>query len=174
MFTISRLLGGFPALVPSDFFFLRDVLPSDDGRGITFSDDGDTAYVLNRSPAVLQVLDTSLDNTGRPRNSLRQAIEICSNASNLTVGDLGAGDRVFVTCFREGQVWVLDPIGGGVDAIIDVGRGPQAIAIAPSRNQLYVTNFLEDTVAVVDLEVASPTENRVVLRLGRTRQSGGK
>ncbi len=174
MFTISRVLGGLPSLVPSDFFFLRSVQPSDDARGIAFGDNGDTAYVLNRDPAVLQILDTSLDNTGRPRNTLKQAVEICSNASNLSVGDMGAGERVYITCFREGQVWVVDPVGGGIDAIIDVGRGPQAIAISEMREQLYVTNFLEDTVAVIDLKVASSTENRVILRLGRTRQSGGK
>jgi len=174
IFTVARTGNSLPALVPSDHFFLRDVLPSDNGRGIRFGNDGDTAYILNRSPATLQVLDTSLSPTGQPRNALAQAVEICANASNLTVGDLGAGDRVYVTCFREGQVWVLDPVGGGVDAIIDVGRGPQAIAISEDKEKLYVTNFLEDTVSVIDLEVASPTENRVVLKLGRTRQSGGK
>ncbi len=174
IFTVARAGNALPSLVPSDFFFLRDVLPSDDSRGIRFGGDGDVAYILNRSPAVLQVLDTSIRSTGQPSNALSQVVEICPNASNLAVGDMGAGDRVYVTCFREGQVWVLDPIGGGVDAIIDVGRGPQALAISEDNQKLYVTNFLEDTVAVVDLEVASPTENRVVLKLGRTRQSGGK
>ena len=173
IFTVARTGTSLPVLVPSDFFFLRDVLPSDDGRGIRFGNGGDTAYLINRDPPVLQVLDTSLSQTGQPRNTLVQAVEICANASNLTVGDLGAGNRVYVTCFREGQVWVLDPVGGGVDAIIDVGRGPQAIAISEANKKLYVTNFLEDTVSVVDLELASPTENRVVLKLGRTRQSGG-
>ncbi|MCP4447654.1 MAG: YncE family protein [Myxococcales bacterium] len=174
IFTVARIGASPPALVPSDYFFLRDVLPSDDARGIRFNEEGTVAYVVNRDPAVLQVLDTSLDAAGQPKNTLKQVIEICSNASNLTVGDLGAGEKVYVACFREGQVWVVDPIGGGVDAIVDVGRGPQAIAISEEKEQLYVTNFLEDTVAVVDLTLASPTENRVVLKLGRTRQSGGK
>lgn len=173
VFTVARIGDALPALVPSDFFFLRGVLPSDNGRGIRFSADGNAAYVVNRQPPVLQVLDTSLDAAGQPRNTLDQVIEICSNASNLTVGDVGSGETVYVACFREGQVWALDPISGGVDAIIDVGRGPQAIAISEDKEQLYVTNFLEDTVAVVDIAPESPTENRVVLKLGRTRQSGG-
>jgi len=174
VFTIARIGNQLPTLVPSDFFFLRGVLPSDNGRGISFNSDGTNAYVVNRDPGTVQVLDTSLDAAGQPRNSLVRAIEICSNASNLAVGDVGAGNRVYVACFREGQVWVVDPVGGGIDAIIDVGRGPQALAISEDKEQLYVTNFLEDTVAVIDIALASPTENRVVLKLGRTRQSGGK
>lgn len=173
IFTVVRVGQEFPALVPAEFFFLRGVEPSDNGRGIHFSPSGDIAYVVNRSPAALHVLDTSMDETGSPRNELTNAIELCSSASNLSVGDLGQGERVYVACFREGQVWVIDPVSGTLEAIIDVGRGPQALALSLDKQQLYVTNFLEDTVAVVDLEPASTTENRVVLKLGRTRQSGG-
>ncbi len=172
-FTVARIGSEFPSLVPADFFFLRGVSPSDNGRGIRFSSTGDTAYVVNRTPAMLQVLDTSLDLTGTPKNELVQAIELCSSASNLVIGDLGEGERVYVSCFREGQVWVVDPELGTVESIIDVGRGPQGIAISTNNSKLYVSNFLEDTVSVVDLKPGVATENRVVLKLGRTRQSGG-
>jgi hypothetical protein len=174
VFTVARIDDGLPVLVPAEFFFLRGVSPSDDGRGIQFDDDGNRAYVLNRSPATLQVLDTSVGPSGVPRNELIEPIEICGDSSNLVVGDLGRGPRVFISCFRDGQVWAVDPVAGEVDAIIDVGRGPQSLALSESRQQLYVTNFLEDTVAVVDLAPESVTEDRVVLKLGRTRQSGGK
>ncbi len=174
MFTVARITGQFPALVPSDFFFLRGVLPSDDGRGIRFNDDGSRAYVVGRSPPLIQVLDTSLDATGRPHNTLIKGIEICSNATNIAVGDMGAGEKIYVACFRSGQVWVVDPANGAIDAIVNVGRGPQAVSLSETKQQLYVTNFLEDTVAVVDLAPMSSTENRVILKLGRTRQSGGK
>jgi DNA-binding beta-propeller fold protein YncE len=173
IFTVLRIGDEFPALVPGEFFFLRGVEPSDNGRGIHFSDGGNVAYVVNRSPAMLHVLDTSMDLTGSPRNELTKAVEICSSASNLAVGDMGQGERVYVACFREGQVWAIDPASGILEAIIDVGRGPQALVLSVDRQQLYVSNFLEDTVAVIDLEPTSRTENRVVLKLGRTRQSGG-
>lgn len=173
IFTVARIGEEHPALVPAEFFFLRGVEPSDNGRGITFSPSGDTAYIVNRSPAMLHVLDTSIDLTGTPRNELKQAIELCSSASNLSVGDFGQGERVYVACFREGQVWAINPVSGIVEAIVDVGRGPQGIALSAANQQLFVTNFLEDTIAVVDLTPGAATENRVVLKLGRTRQSGG-
>jgi len=165
---------GFPTLVPSEFFFLNRVLPSDDGRGLTFNADGTRVHVLNRNPPMLQTLDTSLGPDGYPRNQIVGAVEICSRASQLALADAGRGDRAFIACFSAGQVWVVDTESSSVDAIINVGRGPHAVAVAPTRQRLYVSNFLEDTISVVDLTPGSSTEYRVVLRLGRTRESGGK
>ncbi len=165
--------GGAPTLVPSEFFFLNRVLPSDDGRGLAFSADGNRLHVLNRNPPMLQTIDTSAGPDGYPQNTIAGAVEICSRASQLVLADVGGGERAFVSCFSAGQVWVVDTESSSVDAIINVGRGPHAVAVAPSRRRLYVTNFLEDTISVVDLTPEASTEYRVVLRLGRTRDSGG-
>lgn len=173
VFSVARIGNTFPALVPAEYFFLRGVQPSDNSRGILFGSSGERAYIVNRSPPMLHVLDTSMDETGIPRNELLGAVELCSTASNLAIADMGEGERVFVVCFREGQVWSVDPATGLVDAIINVGRGPQALSISSIRKQLYVTNFLEDTMSVVELDPTSKRRNRVVLKLGRSRQSGG-
>jgi hypothetical protein len=164
---------GWPVLVSAEYFFINRVVPSTNGRDIAFSPDGNTAYIINRSPPMLQIIDTSLNEQGVPRNDLRAAVEICPEASNLTVADAGRGERVYVACFRNSQVWAVNPAGAVVDAIVDVGRGPHALVASPDRAKLYVTNHLEDTVSVIDLAPGSTTENRVVLRLGHTRQSGG-
>jgi DNA-binding beta-propeller fold protein YncE len=55
------------------------------------------------------------------------------------------------------------------DDIVLVGRGPYSVVAAPVRQKLYVTNFLEDTIAVLDIKPGSPTRNRVVLRIGTPR-----
>jgi DNA-binding beta-propeller fold protein YncE len=170
----SRRRGGLPVLVPADFFFMNRVLPSDDGRGLAFSADGDRAYVINRDPPTLQIIDTSLNAAGVPRNELSAAIEICQQASNVAVMDSGEGERVYLGCFRTGQVWVIDPAAREVEAIIGVGRGPDGIVASPSNHQVYVTNFLEDTISVIDTRPGLASENRVVLRLGRARQEGGQ
>ncbi|HTM21348.1 MAG TPA: YncE family protein, partial [Kofleriaceae bacterium] len=151
-------------IVPGEFFFLDRIFPSEDGRGIAFSGDGERAYLVNRLPPSVQVLDTSLDETGFPRNRVIGAIEICRDASVLTVGDLGAGERIYVTCFGDGEVWVLDPNDLTLEATIDVGRGPHRSALSVARKRLYVANYLEDTIAVVDLTPGAPTENRMVLK----------
>lgn len=164
---------GLPTIVPSDFFFLRDVAPSDDSRGITFNASGDRAFIVNRDPPMLLVVDTSIDTDGRPRNELVNGIEICPQAANVVVGDPGGGERAYVSCFRDGQVWVIDPISADVESIVNVGRGPHSMRIAPAHRMLFVGNFLDDTVDVIDLTPGSPTENRVALQLGRSRAEGG-
>ena len=50
--------------------------------------------------------------------------------------------------------------------MITVGRGPFAVASSASHKKVYVTNFLEDTLAVIDVDPTSKNRNRVVLRLG--------
>jgi DNA-binding beta-propeller fold protein YncE len=82
-----------------------------------------------------------------------------------------------VTCFQDGQIYVVDPHGQSkVEDIITVGRGPYGIVAAtgvnPAANmqkQLFISNFLEDTIAVVDVTPSSKTRNRVVLRIGVPR-----
>ncbi len=163
----------FPQIIPSDYFFLRNVQPADDSRGIVFSDDGNRAYIVNRDPPMLLVVDTSVDETGRPRNEVDGAVELCPQASHVTVADVGEGERAYVSCFRDGQVWVVDTLGEQIDAIVNVGRGPHSVKVSAANNLLFIANFLEDTVSVVDLTPSASTENRVVLRLGRTRATGG-
>ena len=173
MFTVGRPADGQDAyLIPGNYFFLDQFVGTDAGlssdtRGMTFSKDGTRLYVVNRNPASLQVWDTSIGQDGFPNNMGTGSSDICREASTVAVVDAGDGDRVYVTCFQDGQLYVVDPRGQStVEDIIDVGRGPYAVTAAPSRKKIYVTNFLEDTIAVIDVAPGSPTYNRVVLRVG--------
>ncbi|HEX7703832.1 MAG TPA: hypothetical protein VF403_23990, partial [Kofleriaceae bacterium] len=98
------------------------------------------------------------------------ATDICRQASKLTSLDTGDGERIYITCFSDGQLYVVDPRGQSyVEDTITVGRGPYAVAAAPSRKKIYVTNFLENTIAVIDVAPGSPTRNRVILRIGEVK-----
>jgi DNA-binding beta-propeller fold protein YncE len=171
-FTVGRPVNGqSPFLLPGNYFFLDAVGglagDSEDTRGITFSPDGNRMYLINRDPPSLQIFDTSLKDTGFPANEAIGATDLCREANLVQTVDAGDGDRVYVTCFQDGVLDVIDPSGGG--ALIDqiqVGSGPYAVAASVSRKKLYVTNFLDDTVAVIDIAPGSPTRDRVVLRLG--------
>jgi len=164
-------IDGLPRLAPGDFFFLDEVRPADDSREIAFGQGGDRAYIVNRDPPLLHVIDTSTGSDGSPVNRFVGGVELCTGAANLTVLDAGRGERVYVSCFRSGQVWAIDPVGRVVEAVINVGRGPNSLIGLVERGQLWVTNFLEDTISVIDIEPGSPFENRFVFRIGKTRQS---
>jgi DNA-binding beta-propeller fold protein YncE len=171
--------GSAPYLLAGTFFFLdavgNNAGGSIDSRGIQFSASGDRVYVVNRRPPTLQIYDTSLGPTGVPRNDALGATDICRQASNVAVLDVGTAaepqERAYVTCFQDGEVYVIDPSGQSqLEDIITVGRGPYAIVGAKDQKLLFVSNVLEDTIAVVDVDPMSATRNRVVLRIGTTRE----
>jgi DNA-binding beta-propeller fold protein YncE len=174
-FTIGRPVNqAGPYLLPGSWFFLDAVGGaaggSTDTRGMQFSPDGARLYVANRLPPSLQVYDTTLGPTGQPNNAPLGATDICRQASTVAVTGSGDAERAYVTCFQDGQIYVVDPRGGvSAEDIILVGRGPYGVAAARSRDLLFVTNVLEDTVAVVDIAPSSATRNRVVLRIGKPR-----
>lgn len=174
-FTIGRPVNGKPPfLLPGSWFFLNAVGgntgSSSDTRGMSFSVDGARMYLVNRKPPSLQLWDTSIGASGAPRNKALGATDICRQASTVAIGGSGGDERAYVTCFQDGQIYVVDPRGQvAVDDIVLVGRGPYAAAAARTRGRLLVTNFLEDTVAVVDIAPGSATHDRVVLRIGKVK-----
>lgn len=173
MMSVARPAGASPYLIPTGYFFLDAVGgaggggTSDDSRGIAFNATGTRAFMVNRSPPSLQIYDTSPDRDGAPRNQLLGATDICRETSSVVVGDGGPGERVFVGCFNDGELYVVDPRAGvDVEAVTVVGSGPFGLALAPTRQLLFVSNFLENSLAVIDLDPESPTLYRVILRIG--------
>jgi len=179
-----------PYLLPSNYFFLNTVGStsggSSDTRSMTFSSNGDRMYLVNRQPPSLQIFDTSLDTDGFPRNVGIGASDICRQASTVAVFGTGENERAYVTCFQDGEVYVVDPRGQSqVEDIITVGRGPYSVVVTTyqvedpmdptvpkkkiPRSLLFISNFLEDTIAVVDVTPTSPSRDRVVLRIGKPR-----
>ena len=176
-FTVARPQDSSPRLVVGNFFFLSSVGGqsglSSDSRGIAFDQGGDRMFVLNRLPPSLQVYDTSLGPDGAPRNQVLGSTDVCRGGSKVTLADVGDGDRAYVACFANGQVYVVDPRDGvQVADVVTVGRGPYDVVAAPSRRELFVTNYLEDSIAVVDLTPGAATENRVVMRIGTPTAPG--
>jgi DNA-binding beta-propeller fold protein YncE len=166
-----------PYILPGNFFFIDSVGltagQSANTRGMGFSDDGNRLYLVNRLPPTIQIYDTSFGTEGFPNDTLLAATDICRDASTLTVLPTADGDRIYTTCFDDGEVYIVDPRGAAnVDNIILSGRGPYSIVTAPTRNKVYVSNFLEDSISVIDA-ANGPTHDRIVLRIGQSRAPGG-
>jgi DNA-binding beta-propeller fold protein YncE len=174
-------------LVRADSFFYAPAPAGNgtdgDARGVSFSPDGDEAYVVSRTPSSLMIFDTSIDpTTGAPRHLLRSQVALCPH---LTAGLGGGPDavavvdidddpavfepRVYVTCFDIGEIWVVDTDRGLLEATVPVGRGPDSIAISTAHQQAYVGNYGDDTISVIDLDTQSPTYQHAVLQLGELR-----
>jgi len=174
-FTVGKPVNAAPPyLLPGSWFFLDAVGgntgSSNDTRGMAFSPDGGRLYLVNRRPPSVQIFDTTTGPTGSPQNRAIGATDICRQASTVAVSGTGDAERAYVTCFQDGLLYVIDPRGDvELEDIVLVGRGPYAVAAAATRNKLLVTNFLEDTIAVLDTSPTSSRRNRVVLRIGKAR-----
>ncbi len=175
-YTVGQRDDAAAFLLPGSYFFLNAVGQSSGSistQALQFSPGGDRLYLVNRLPPSLQIYDTSAGPTGVPRNALQGASDICQQASKLTLVGQGDRERAYVTCFQDGQIYVVDPRGSSqVEDVISVGRGPYSVAATTGMlmrtPRLFVTNFFEDTLAVIDL-ADSRTHNRVVLRIGKPR-----
>jgi YVTN family beta-propeller protein len=161
-------------LVPSESFYSSAFLPprGADIRGILF--DGTRAFVLHRNdadtsanPAALVVLDRHPLADGSPANTPIDVLEVCGGPTAMEMWDAGRGKRIYVTCYDDGLIYVVDPNALVVTSVIDVGAGPTSLVFS-QRNPgvAYVASFANSHLSVIDLAPGSLTENHVVLRIG--------
>jgi DNA-binding beta-propeller fold protein YncE len=149
-----------------------------DIRGLVLSPDGKRMYALHRnsgrsSPAAVVSIDRTPDERGRPRNRAIDSVEVCGGGTQLSWHDSGRGPRLFVVCSESGQVYVVDPELMIVSAVINAGRGPNAMAFsAADPTVAFLTGFTDNNVSVIDLRPGAVTEYHVVQRLGFPRAAG--
>ncbi len=146
-----------------------------DLRGLAFSPDRSFAYVLHRqyetagvyNPSIVLMMDRRLDARGEPVNRALDLLEVCRGPTRLRLHDAGRGPRLFVNCFEGGQLYVIEPGTFTVQAISEVGHGPADLEFSPADPTVaFVAAFADNSVAVIDLRPGSPTEFRVIQRLG--------
>ena len=166
-----------------------------DSRALVIDPGGQRAYLAQNAPPQLAVLDLRVDQPdthGLPANKIVSAVDICQEPSNMvlrqrlvaasaTTSTLNS--KLYVSCFVANQLMVINPDLSLVDETILVGRGPSEMAFnftgpetdvadqlpAPAHRYAYVALYNESTIAVIDLEPGSPTENRMVARIGMTQ-----
>jgi DNA-binding beta-propeller fold protein YncE len=156
-------------LVPGESFYSSAFLPNGvDVRGILFSPDGPVAYVLHRNdsnttsnPASLVMIDRSLPADGtQPSNAPMDVLPVCNGPTEMQWNQ--DKTRIYITCYDDGQIFVVDPQAFVVTAIIDAGAGPTSLVFSPSDpGKAYVASFVNSHLSVIDL-----AEDRVVMRIG--------
>lgn len=165
---------GSKRVVPGEYFLLNGVASSAgdsaNSREIAFGRQGDVLAVVNRDPNALHFYDTSRGPDGRAAHELLGAVDLCREAATVDIVSSPDGERAIVTCFREGLMYVARIDGAPrLEAVTLLGRGPAAAVVSDSLQTLFVANYLEDTIAVVDLAPSSPRRFQVVMRLGVPR-----
>jgi hypothetical protein len=176
--TDTRQLAIVPSSqIPVDTFLVN----GSDMRDIKFSADGNRAFIVDRSPPSLLIIDTTASPppAGDPRAVFLAAVEVCSQPSLLAVREGAGPRRVYVSCFATGEIFVVDPDLAEVIDVIEVGTGPNAVTLVPTKSIVLpgdtaatphllglVANFADNDLAVLDLEPGSRLENTVLFKIG--------
>lgn len=136
-------------------------------------------YIANRTPPSLILGETQPDSNAtssddRPR--FYDTEPVSQGASRLVVGDVlvsdGAGGtkperRIFIICFDSRQIFVYDPVGRRVEAVIRTGPGPHSLAVDETRGLGYVGHFTDSYLGVVGLDRTHPeTYGKMILTIG--------
>jgi len=162
-------------LIPTESFFASTFLPhGSDVRGFLVAKDARTAFVLHSddpsiasNPAAIAVLDRTRRSDGTVLNTPTGFLQVCSGPTDMQMHDAGRGDRIYVTCYDDGLIYVVDPVALVITAIIDAGAGPTSLVFSPFDGSLaYVASYANSHLSLIDLKPGSPTENHVVLRIG--------
>ncbi|WP_196465553.1 serine/threonine-protein kinase [Streptomyces spinoverrucosus] len=116
--------------------------------GVAVSPDERRVYVTNLYSDSVSVIDTAT-------NRVDRTIPVGRGPRGVAVSP----DRrwVYVANNYEGSVSVIDTATNRVDRTFAVGRGPLGVAVSPdsNRRQVYVSNFVSDSVSVIPFGKAS-------------------
>ncbi|MFO7562414.1 MAG: hypothetical protein R6X02_07200 [Enhygromyxa sp.] len=131
---------------------------------IAFSRSGNQLYVLQSNPGGLIRVDTSLGFDGEPIDADVGVVEVCSQPTSFVIYDDGSNEYGIVTCYRSGEVFVVDLAALTVVGLSRAGIGPDAMTVDVAREVVYVANSLDATVSVIDM---SRTRNSRFTEIGR-------
>jgi DNA-binding beta-propeller fold protein YncE len=147
-------------------------------RGVQFVDDAERLFALQRVPPALIGFDRGIDPSGVPGIVPSDVMETCSSPTFLQSHNAaGLGQRLYITCFDQGEVYVVDPYLPRVTNVIEVGRGPAGLVFGPGpgdapdvdadqTTRAYVVGFSDNDIAVLDLLPGSPTEFHITMHIG--------
>jgi hypothetical protein len=74
--------------------------------------------------------------------------------------------RVFVASFDSRTLTIYDPGARAIEARIQTGRGPSAVAVDSPNALAYVTHFTDSYIGVVDLDKRHATFGTIIRALG--------
>lgn len=133
---------------------------------IAFSRTGNELYVLQSNPGGLIRVDTSIGPNGDPLDVDVGVVEVCSQPTSFVIYDDGANEYGIVTCYRSGEVFIVDLAALTVVGLSRAGIGPDALTVDTAREVVYVANSLDATISIIDMSRTSPSRFHEIGRIG--------
>ncbi len=142
-----------------------------DARALALSPDGRFAYVAQRSPSSVALVDLSTGANQLPRFQITAVQSIGLNPVAIAVdADAEGGAQVLVACYDAQAIYALDGHSLQVVGLVEnLQGGPADIALDPASGRAYVTMFDRDTILILGLERAGRPGLEVLGYIGEPR-----
>lgn len=138
---------------------------NDFGRGLAITPDGRYALVATRTPPALVVLDA----TDSPLPESQRAVKVIpldGKPGQIRIFNSGpdGAPMAYVLGFTDDRVWAFDTKTFQPRASFRTGAGPydMAASLDADKKVGYVSNFLDHTISIVDLDPNSDTYHTVI------------
>jgi DNA-binding beta-propeller fold protein YncE len=91
--------------------------------------------------------------------SIFDAVELSYGVSRVVIGRIKDTQgqwrqRIFATLFDAQAVYIYDPVAKRIEAVVNAGRGPYAIAFDPVQPLAYIAHFTDSYIGVIDLDAS--------------------
>jgi DNA-binding beta-propeller fold protein YncE len=159
--------GDVVALFETDEIVVENASPGRglDSRGIAFNREGTVAYVANRGPDAVLVIDVGPTNPatgGGTRNQIVDAIYMPADPAEVKLIEIDGRELLYVSSYDAEQIVVVDPESRLILDTIDIPGQPYTLTADTARHQrIYVSLFGDHGVAIVDIDPESPSFNQV-------------
>jgi YVTN family beta-propeller protein len=122
------------------------------GDALALSRSDDTLVIANRDTSSVTVMSVAWDGDGLPE--LSKTAELGVSAEPWEVALEACGERAFVISRKEQEVVVIEglPDAPVVARTIPVGSEPTGLALSPDQTKVWVANWVDGTVSVIDVE----------------------
>ncbi len=159
--------------------FLQAQVTVSDARGIALSSDERRLFLVGRQPSgatgndFLVIASITGALTDNPIISPLDPVPLPTEPQMVkTIARPGRRDLVVIVCSGAGSLALYDDESGIVKNVDGIGVQPSSFAIdrRGAGARIYVTNFQDGRVAVVDIpDLLSPQDARIVAHLGATQ-----
>ena len=159
----ARVLG----IYLEDLIYVPTPYTSYEGRSLLFSEDGDRLYMTNQSPNSMLVFDTSEgdnDSVSGRQNRVIEEIDMPVNSDRMIWVEMpGYNPLIYVSSFTDDLVTIVDPSIPAIVGKARVGAGPYDLAVDIESARVYVSNFGDNSLSVLDIsDPLAPVEIQVI------------
>ena len=143
--------------------------------GLAISADGNTLFVANNLADSLGIISNLRNERKLTRVDLhrenREAFVYPYGVVAMPSREGSATAKVYVSCWSDGTIAVVDPRAEKMTGSIAVDRHPTAMILNTSRTRLYVVNSNADTVSVINTATDTVVE-RINVKLAEGQPIG--